>query len=258
MKRIAIITGASSGIGRQFALSLERHGTYDEVWVIARSAEKLEQLKNDIPFPVKPVPMDLQGGDYAETFSRLLAEEKPDVRLLMNCSGFGIFESVADTSVENSTGMIDLNCTALTKLTVLALPYMSAGSEIVNIASVAAFQPIPYINIYAATKAYVLYFSRALNRELKSRGIRVFAVCPFWTRSKFFDRAIEKNKEPVVKKYTAMYDPEDIVNATWKAMKKRGKDYVVPGFKARMQVLAVKILPHRLVMSTWQKQQKLK
>ena len=258
MKKTAIITGASSGIGRQFALSLAEHGTYDEVWVIARNTERLEQLKSEMPFPVKAIPMDLQGKEYAENFKKLLEEEKPDISLLMNCAGFGIFDSVESTSFENNLGMIDLNCSALTAMTLLSLPYMSEGSEIINIASVAAFQPIPYINIYAASKAYVLYFSRALNRELKSRGIRVFAVCPFWTKSRFFDRAIEKDKEPVVKKYVAMYTPDYIVKTTWKAMKNKRKDYVIPGFKARMQAFGVKLLPHTMVMSVWQKQQRLK
>ena len=135
---------------------------------------------------------------------------------------------------------------------------MEKGAEIVEIASVAGFQPIPYINIYGATKAYVLSFSRALNRELKGRGIRVLAVCPFWTKTAFFDRAIKKDEDAIVKKYVAMYEPEFIVEKAWRTLEKSKRDFVVPGFKAKMQVLAVKILPHSAVMSVWQSQQKLK
>ena len=143
-------------------------------------------------------------------------------------------------------------------MTYIVLPYMESGAEIVEIASVAGFQPIPYINVYGATKAYVLSFSRALNREMKNRGIRVLAVCPFWTKTAFFDRAVKKDEDAIVKKYVAMYETSFIVKKAWHTLEKTKKDVVVPGFKAKMQVLAVKIMPHGAVMSIWQSQQKLK
>lgn len=258
MKNIAIVTGASSGIGKQFAITLKDHGTYDEVWAIARNKERLEELKNEISFPVKTISMDLGNPDFVNEYQALLAEEKPNVKILLNCSGYGKFEAFEKSSLEDNLGMVDLNCRALTAITYLTIPYMSKGSEILQIASVAGFQPIPYINVYGATKAFVLSFSRALNRELKSKGIRVMAVCPFWTKTRFFDRAIKNDEEPVVKKYAAMYEPEQITNAAWKALKKKNKDYVIPGFIASAQVFLVKILPHKLVMSIWQSQQKLK
>lgn len=258
MKNIAIITGASSGIGKVFATTLASHGEYDEVWAIARNVERLEALKEEIPFPVRPISLDLSDESFIEKMKGMLEEEKPNVKILINCSGYGKFEATEKVPLEDNLGMIDLNCRALTAMTLLALPYMEKGAEIIEIASVAGFQPIPYINIYGATKAYVLSFSRALNRELKGRGIRVLAVCPFWTKTAFFDRAIKKDEEAVVKKYVAMYEPEFIVKTAWKTLEKSKRDFVVPGFKAKMQVLAVKILPHSLVMSIWQSQQKLK
>ena len=258
MKNIAIITGASSGIGREFARTLSSHGTYDEVWAIARNAERLEALKDDIPYPVRPLSFDLTAAASFDTIKSLLADEKPNVNILINCSGFGKFDSFENTPEEDNLGMIDLNCRALVSLTQVVLSYMEKGGEIINIASVAAFQPIPYINIYGASKAFVLSFSRALSRELMPRGIRVLAVCPFWTKTAFFDRAVDKKKGAVVKKYVAMYEPSFIVDKAWRALKKKKKDYIVPGFKAKMQVLGVKILPHSAVMSIWQSQQKLK
>ena len=138
----------------------------------------------------------------------------------------------------------------------LTVPYMPQGGRIINIASVAADQPIPYINVYAATKAFVLRYSRALNRELKSRGIGVTAVCPFWTKTEFFGRAIEEG-EPVVKKYIAMYEPDQIVMRAWRDAK-RGRDVSRYGFKARGQSLLTKIVPHSLVMDIWMGQQGLK
>lgn len=257
MSKIAIITGASSGIGREFVRTLHTHGQYDEIWAIARNTDRLEALKNDTTIPVRPISLDLASPDAAEAYAKLLSEQAPQVALLINCSGYGKFEATENIPLEQNLGMIDLNCRALTALAYLTLPYMDKGSEMINIASVAAFQPIPYINVYGASKAYVLSFSRALGREVRPRGIRVLAVCPFWTKTAFFDRAVnEQNK--VVKKYVAMYTPEFIVRKAWRALGSRGRDYVIPGFKAKMQVLAVKLLPHSVVMSVWMNQQKLK
>ena len=162
-----------------------------------------------------------------------------------------------DTPVEENLNMIDLNCEAIVALCQHTIPYMQKGAKIINIASVAAFQPIPYINVYGATKAFVLNYSRALNRELKKNGITVTAVCPFWTKTEFFNRSIDKDKDAVVKKYVAMYMPEQIVQRAWKDMKK-GKDVSMYGFTARTQTLLAKILPHSFVMSYWMNQQKLK
>ena len=257
MKDIAIITGASSGIGKQFTLSLKQHGKFDEVWVIAIDRQGLENLKTEVPFELKILPMDLTKNESYEEYKKILEEEKPNVKLLINCSGYGKFDKTTNLTYEENIGMIDLNCRGLTSITILTIPYMTKGANIVNIASVAAFQPIPYINVYAASKAYVLSFSRGLNMELKHEGIHVMAVCPFWTKTKFFERAIDKTKKAVVKKYTAMYEPEMIVNRTWRDLKLK-KDVSKYGFVARFQAVLCKILPHSFVMRYWMNQQKLK
>ncbi len=256
MKNIAVITGASSGIGRQFALTLKDQGKFDEVWVIARHLHRLEALKKVIPFPVRPIALDLSDRSSLKTYETLLTMEKPNVRLLINCSGFGKFCATMDSSVEENLNMMDLNCGAVMAMCQLSIPYMEQGAKILNVASVAAMQPIPYINVYGATKSFVLHFSRALNRELKRDGISVMAVCPFWTKTNFFDRAVDEDKERIVKKYIAMYTPEEIVARAWHDMK-RGKDVSIYGFKARAQGLMVKLLPHSIVMSVWMKQQEL-
>ncbi len=257
MKNIAIITGASSGIGREFVKTLKDHMNVEEVWAVARTEDKLRALQDETPVPVRPVPLDLSDPSFIGKMEDLLRKEQPDVRLLINASGYGKFDAVEKLSMEDDLGMIDLNCRALTAMTKLVLPYMHNGGRIIEIASVAAFQPIPYINVYGASKAFVLSFSRALNREVKKRGIQVMALCPFWTKTAFFDRAVRKNEDAVVKKYVTMYETSFIVDKAWKALS-RGKDHVVPGFKAKAQVALVKILPHSLVMTIWMKQQKLK
>lgn len=253
MKKIAIITGASSGIGKCFAKTLDTHGKFDEVWLIARREDRLKELAEELPYNACPIALDLSKEESWGKYKELLTEDV-DVGLLINCSGFGKFTAVTDSSVEENTNMVDLNCKALLALCQITIPYMNKGARIINIASVAAFQPIPYIGVYGATKAFVLSFSRALNRELKKKGITVTAVCPFWTKTEFFDRAVEEKK--VVKKYIAMYEPEQIVKRAYRDAK-RGKDVSKFGFIARGQVLLIKLLPHKIIMNIWMKQQDL-
>ena len=256
MKKIAVITGASSGMGKRFAETVDVYGTFDEVWVIARHREQLEALRETVPFPIRVLPLDLTDRSSFDVYAAALAEEPVEVGLLMNCSGYGKFSAVLDTPLAVNLNMTDLNCQAVVAMCQLTAPYMMRGGQIINIASVAAFQPIPYIDVYGAGKAFVLSFSRALNRELRGRGIGVMAVCPFWTKTAFFDRAIKEGKEPIVKKYAAMYDPADIVKRTWRDAK-RGKDVCKYGFVARAQAGLTKILPHSMVMDVWMRQQKL-
>ena len=256
MKKIAVITGASSGMGRRFAETVTEWGTFDEVWAIARRADRLEELKATVPFPVKAISLDLTDRASFAAYAALLEEEKPQVGLLVNASGYGKFSAAMDAPLEVNLNMVDLNCMALMALCQLTVPYMPQGGRIINIASVAGDQPIPYINVYAASKAFVQRYSRALNRELKSRGIGVTAVCPFWTKTEFFDRAITDG-EPVVKKYVAMYEPDQIVFRAWRDAK-RGRDTSRFGFIARGQTLLTKLVPHSMVMDIWMGQQSLK
>lgn len=258
--RIAIVTGATSGMGREFAVTVKEHFQVDQIWAIARDKEKLEALEKDAAIPVKTISLDLSKEESFEKIEQLLGEEKPEVALLINASGFGKFKFVMDTDYRENLNMIDLNCKAVLALCQITLPYMVDGGKILNIASVAAFQPIPGIDTYGATKAFVLQFSRALNQELKLQGrdIHVMALCPFWTKTKFFDRAIEEEGDlPVVKKYVAMYEAKDVVRGGWKNLLK-GKDVYIHGFQAKLQAMGVKLLPHKVVMKVWVNQQKLK
>lgn len=256
MKTIAIITGASSGIGKEFAMTIKESGmTFDEIWVIARRVDRLEELK--LAFPHRPVALDLTDRESFDKVKELLETEQAKVGLLINASGFGKFSATMASSLETNLNMVDLNCQAVMAMCQICIPYMDKGSKIINIASVAGQQPIPYINVYAATKAFVISFGRALNRELKSKEIAVMTVCPFWTKTEFFNRAIESEEEKVVKKYVAMYTPSQSVGLAWKDLKK-GKDVSQYGFVSKFQSLLAKILPHSFVMSYWMNQQKLK
>lgn len=254
--KIAIITGASSGIGRRFAETIAEYGVaFDEVWVIARRENRLKELQ--LPYPVRAIPLDLTDRKSFDLYAAMLKQENPEVALLVNCSGFGKFAATCDVPPEINLNMVDLNISAVMMMCQLTKPYMHKGTRVLNVASVAAFQPIPYINVYASTKAFVLSFSRALNREWKKDGISVTALCPFWTKTEFFDRAIAEDRARIVKKYTAMYTPAQIVSRAWRDLK-AGKDVSQFGFVARLQAGMAKILPHSFVMSYWMRQQKLR
>ena len=255
MKKIGIVTGASSGMGKDFLKTLPDNIEVDEIWAIARDEKTLKELSKEINVKVVPLAYDLSKEESVKEIEKKLSKEKPDVRILINAAGYGKFEKTTKISYEDNIGMVKLNCEGLTSMCLITIPYMKKDSYIINFASVAAFQPVPYINIYAATKAYVLSFSRSLNQELKKEGIHVMAICPYWTKTKFFDRAVTKNV--IVKKYVAMYNSIDNVNRAWRDLKK-GKDVSQYGFKAKAQVKLCKILPHSIVMSVWQRQQKLK
>lgn len=255
MKNIVIVTGASSGMGRDFALTVKENVKADELWVIARRLDRLEELKTQIDMKVVPVSLDLSKDESFEEFNKLLVKEKVNIKLLINASGYGKFDNVMNLSIEDNMGMVDLNVRGLTRMCLTCLPYMSKGSGIINFASLAAYQPVPYMNIYAASKAYVLSFTRALNREIRSKGMHAMAVCPYWTKTEFFDRAVTKNT--VVKKYSVMYESKKVVNAAWKNYNK-GKDVSLYGFVSKGQVALVSLLPKKLVMNIWQKQNDLK
>ena len=147
MKKIAVITGASSGMGRRFAETVQEFGTYDEIWAIARRVDRLEELKNHTAFPVRTISLDLSDPASYETYAALLREEQPEVGLLINASGFGKFRAVMDTPLEVNLNMVDLNCKAVMALCQLTVPYMPSVSQIINIAYVEGFQPIPFINV---------------------------------------------------------------------------------------------------------------
>ncbi len=253
-KRIAVITGASAGMGREFVLALDREDLYDELWVIARRAEKLEALASECRSPIRAIPLDLGVMADIDKYRDLLAAESPDVAVLVNAAGFGKFRAFTEVTLEEQLAMIDLNDKALVAMTYHTLPYMKKGSCIYQLGSLSSFQPVPYINIYGATKAFVLSFSRALNKEMErmGRGIRVMAVCPGWVKTDFFDHAVV---DDTITYYNRYYTAEAVVKRALRDMKK-GKDLSICGAPVRLQVLETKYLPHRFVMWVWCRQQK--
>ena len=253
--RIAIVTGASSGMGREFVLQLPQYVQVDEIWAIARRENALESLKQESSVPIRPISLDLLQQSSFDAFSKILEEEKPDIRLLVNAAGFGKFGYFEKISIDDDCKMLDLNCKALVVMTRLCIPYMNSGSHILQLDSLSAFQPVPYITTYGATKSFVLSYSRAMNWELRHKGIRMMAMNPGWVKTEFFNHACQTN-EGEVQYYDRLYDADFCVAYALKDLYKSKKDYSVPGFMTRMQVRLVKLLPHSMVMNTWLGQQK--
>ena len=198
--KIAIITGASSGIGKEFASQLSNRNDFDEIWLIARRLELLQALSSELNSKIqrqlfRPVAIDICGKDGVLKFKQFLLTENEihknsesinsenikngiEIKLLINNAGFGTYGPFEETSVDRQMEMIDLNCTSLTGICGEALPFLNAGSVIINTSSLAAFMPLGNFAVYAASKAYVLSFSIALAAELKEKGIKVCALCP--------------------------------------------------------------------------------
>ncbi len=254
--KIAVITGASSGMGREFAVQLASQEQFDEFWIIARREARLEELKKELSVPCRVLPMDLTDEAALESYSLLLKQEQPEVSLLINAGGFGRFGRYDQIPLEDCMDMIDLNCKALVSMTQRTLPYIPDGGRILQVDSLSAFQPVPYLNVYAATKAFVLSYSRALKAELKDRNIQVLAFCPGWVTTEFFDHAYLTGKEAVTY-YNKVFTAEQVVKDALKTLKK-GKDVCVPSWQNKLQVLGVKLLPTKLVIKVWMKQQKHK
>lgn len=253
---IAIVTGASSGMGREFVLQLSQYVQVDEIWAIARRKEALEALNAEVSVPVRPIPLDLSETASFTAVAKLLEEEKPNVKLLVNAAGFGKFGAYHKVTLEDDCKMIDLNCKAVLAMTRIVLPYMASGSHVLQLDSLSAFQPVPYITTYGATKAFVLSYTRAMNQELKAKGIRMMAMNPGWVKTEFFNHAFQTNGDNEVQYFDRLYEAKDCVATGLKDLYKSKKDYSVHGLPVKVQVFMVKLVPHSLVMKIWLNQQK--
>ena len=249
--KIAVITGASSGMGREFVYAIDKEFDLDEIWVIARREEKLKELGEKCRAKVRPIALDLADRESFAVYKDVLETEKPEIKVLVNAAGFGLFGTFTEMDMNRQLDIIDLNDGALTAMCHMSIPYMPEGSHIINLASNSSWQPVPYINVYGASKAYVMSFSRALGVELKKQGIHVMAVAPGWIKTEFFDHAVH---DDTIKYYDRYYTAEQVIKRAMKDLRKK-KIVSILGFPVRMQVRAVKLLPVSLIMKIWCRQQ---
>ena len=217
-KRIAIITGATGGIGREFTRLLVEEDI-DEVWTVARNEKKLQELKKLYGEKVIPLAKDLTHTEEICEIEEKIKGESAEVLYLVNNAGMAKMGSYQEFSIQELENTIDLNCKAPVILSNLCIPYMKKGSHILNISSASAFQPNPYINLYAASKAFERSYSRALNVEVENLGIIVTAVCPSWVDTEMLIK--ERNGKKV--KFPGIVTAEAVAKQAMKDAKK-GKD----------------------------------
>ncbi len=248
MRRIAIITGASSGVGQEFAQQLNegKGGPLDELWIVARNKNRLQAIAELCTHvPARPLPLDLTKDESFSTLQELLDAEDITIEWLINSAGFGKFGEYRNIEGTANADMVRLNCLAVVNMTSLALPYMESGSRIVNMSSIAGAIPQVMLATYSATKAFVLELSRMLDHELAPCGIRVTAVCPKFMRTRFLDEPGNNDMADGMCKIGF----EDVHSVVSKAIGCAifGQAVCMPAFDMRIAYIASRILPRPLL-----------
>lgn len=245
---VVIITGASSGIGREFALQMDQYFTnIDEFWLIARRKDKLQELSKEMLHKTRILAMDITKDAQLERLEDTLADKNAVVRMLINCAGYGLMGAFASQEREEMLGMVRLNCEALTNITHRLIPYMRRGSRIIQLASSAAFLPQQDFAVYAASKSYVLSFSRALGREIEEKGIYVTSVCPGPVDTPFFEIAERTGTTLAIKKFT-MVDVNSVVSKALRDSYYK-RSLSVCSIPIKTFRLLAKVLPHDALLS---------
>lgn len=242
---IAVITGASSGIGEEFAKQIDHLEGLDEIWLLARRKNCLDALARTLAHKVRVFPADLTQPKELREFYKALVKSKAQIKILVNAAGCGKIGYFENLSIEDHLDVIEINCKALVGFTYLCLPFVHKGI-IYQLASVAAFIPQPNFSIYAASKAFVLSFSRALNQELRERNVRVVAVCPNPVETEFFKKAGDECQASAIKKI-GVEKVEKVVATALKKRKTKG-DLSLSCFWSKAIYITSKIIPHRFIL----------
>ena len=243
-ENIAIITGATGGLGREFVRQLidEVH----EVWAVGRNIEKLNSLADKFGKKIKSFSVDLSDIRNLEKIRSELKRQGYIVKYLVNNAGTGRMAPSTDFTADEMQSHINTHNTSMAVLCNICIPYMEKGCHIINVASQSAFQPVAYINLYAASKAFCCSYSRALNLELKEKGIVVTAACPGWIKTELLQTEINRQKVH----FPHLAEPEEVVKKAIKDAKK-GKDMsVYSAYVRRMQFFS-KYYPHKWIMHIW-------
>ena len=241
----ALVTGASSGIGEVFARQLAERGA--NLVLAARSQDKLDALAQELQerfgTSVEVLASDLSVPSAGRALAARLAERDVRIDVLINAAGFGLFGQLHEADPARTSQQVRLNVDALTELTCALLPQMRARNRgaIVNVASTAAFQPVPYMAVYGATKAYVLSFTEALWAETRGTGVLVTALCPGATDTPFFDTASEHAS------IGHRMSPEHVVAAALSALERR-RCSITPGLRNRLLAGAPRLTPRQTVV----------
>lgn len=245
---IAIVTGASSGLGRALTKHIDACGL-DEIWVNSRRGNVLEMLRQEMKTGLRIFAGDISREETLAEIGRALNDERPVVKYFVYAAGFGKIGAPGRIPPTEIRGMAQVNAEAAVLLTELCLPYMARGSRIAEVCSVAAFQPIPYFNVYAATKAFLYHYARALRAEVAPAGITVTAVCPYWIKdTAFISRARGGEDRPYFQRFPFAVTTEFAANKAWKDIQ-AGKGVSTQGWFAALDRAAARFLPDKVVMA---------
>ncbi|MBR3313648.1 MAG: SDR family NAD(P)-dependent oxidoreductase [Atopobiaceae bacterium] len=250
MRQIAIVTGASSGVGKEFVTQLAAGagGPLDEIWAIARTKDALDKLAASAKgVHVRPLSLDLTNAADLDKLAQELDSCEGHVQWLISCAGMGKFGSFESIGRDASATMIRLNCLALVEVCSLVLPHMQPGSRIINIASIAGIVPQPYLTVYSATKAFVYEFSRMLDEELRAGGIRVTAVCSKFMRTGFLDNP----GDDATASSMCRIGFQDVATVVRRATVASllGHPVCIPSLDMRAAAIAAKLLPRRALFA---------
>ena len=247
---IAIITGASSGIGREFAIELHRSAGVDEFWFIARRGDRMEALRDELSVKAKIICADLSCDEGIGLVRDALIEERPEVSYLVNAAGFGNFGSFDEITEEEVVKMIDLNVKATVVLTHMIIPYMKRGGRIIELGSGSCFTPLPYFNVYSSSKVFVLHYTKSLNYEIKKYGLRATCFCPGWVETEFLPKATARRSATMPKSMKPLLSARKTVRGCVRAAK-RGKAMYVTNWYTKLQHLLFKLLPDPILTRLW-------
>lgn len=246
--RWALITGASSGIGAEFASQLAGRGMH--LILVARRKDKMTELATELNTRhgtrCHVVAIDLSDPEASRRLFEEIGRLDVNVELLINNAGIGLIGQIESTTPEDVRRLLHVNLLTLADLTYRVLPGMlqRGHGAIINVSSQAAFQPVAFMATYAASKSFILHFSEALWAEVRSRGVTVTALCPGVTRTDFFDKA---GAPGWLEKHTSTAPPK-VVKAALRAMEKR-KQFVVPGWRNYLLTILVRFMTRRTAVN---------
>ena len=250
-KKIALITGASSGLGREYAQLVDRKlKDIDEIWLVGRRISKLNETAGVLTHPAKCIQMDLTETAEISGLKSIFADENISVHCLINCAGFGKVGSSADISVSTQAEMINIDCIAPAALANACIPFMNPGSILVNICSTAGFQPLQYLNTYASSKAFLLRYTRALRRELLPKRIRVSAVCPYWIKDTEFIATATAEAGSGIKGFPFSSNVKSVSRLSffWARI---GIPVITPGIICSLHRIFSKLIPDTVLIYIW-------
>ena len=247
MNKIAILTGATGGLGKAFLKELLKEDI-DQIWAVGRNKNKLDELCSKYGEKIFPVQCDLCDESEVKKIYALIEEKKPNVKFLINNAGMAKMSKMINFTEDEISKTIEINCKTPTIICQYVIPYMSKGSRILNISSASSFQPNPYIALYSATKVYLRSYSRSLNYELKEKGITCTAVCPGWIDTEMLEK--EQNGKKI--KFPGLVSAEKVAKKAIKDAKKE-KDMSVCTLFVKNEHICSKFFPQKWIMNIWGK-----